>query len=122
MKNPIRLPLLIGSFFLISVSCTEEDNPAISCGCDSQTIKYYENVVGTVMRFDTFYIELQESDGTIGVGPCEGLDDEFKIEGLKVVVSGELKQICPLGTPNTKVTVPHPAKLTNIKIKASESL
>ena len=74
------------------------------------------------MRFDTFYIELQESDGTIGVGPCEGLDDEFKIEGLKVVVSGELKQICALGTPNTKVTVPHPVRLTNIKIMASGSL
>ena len=112
----MQLSLLIGALLLISVSCKEEGNPAISCGCGSETIKYYENVVGTVMRFDTFFIELQESDGTIGVEPCEGLADEFKIEGLKVVMSGELKQSCPIGSPNIKVTVPHPIKLTDIEI------
>jgi len=118
MKHLRSTLFLCGIFILLSFSCKEEAIPP-PCGCGSEAIEYYENVVGTIMRFDALYIELQVSDGTIGVEPCEGLGDEFRTEGLKVIISGELKRICPIGTSNSKVTAPHPLKLTHIEILKS---
>lgn len=73
MKPILKTLFLCGIPIITSFGCKEEANLNTPCGCESQTIEQYQNVAGTVLRFDTlYYIKLQVPDGLIGVGPCEG--------------------------------------------------
>lgn len=110
-----------GVLTLISFSCNEDTRPDALCGCDSKTIKHYENVEGTVMSLDAlYYLQFQIPDGLINVEPCEGLEEQFRTEGLKIIVSGELKQACSVGSPYTKLFVTHPLKLNHIEVYQSK--
>lgn len=120
MKHLIKILVICGIPLLISFSCKEEANPNIPCGCDSETIENYENVGGTVMRFDTlYYIEIDLPDNQISIQPCEGLIKELRNEGLKVTLSGELKQSCP-GNSDTFIFIPFPFIIENITTSKSE--
>ena len=124
MKYIQTMLVLCGVLILASYSCKEEvDTP---CGCDSPTIQSLENVAGTVWSHDmdddtVYYIDLQvPSSGLVRIKPCDELSEGFKKENLKVVVSGELKKMCPTGTPNTFVIDGHPFKINNIQISTQE--
>lgn len=120
MKHLINTLFLCGMPIITSFGCKEEANPTIPCGCDSKTIEYYENMDGTVMRFDTlYYIEIDLPDNQISIQPCEGLTNELKEEGLKVTLSGELKQSCP-GNSDTFIFIPFPFIVENILTSKSE--
>ena len=65
------------------------------CAFDSRkTVDTLEKQVGTVRRIhDKLYIIVSE-DNRSRFAPCN-LPDEFKKEGLKIIYSGEIKEIYP---------------------------
>lgn len=117
MKNLTKLLFLGGVIVLTALSCEKEEADFNQCGCESETIEVYENVSGTVRFRDSIYSIKLHSANKRGVLPCEEWSDEFKVVGLEVILSGELKKICPTGKPNTKVSTPHPITIKKISIK-----
>ena len=73
-------------------------------------------------RSDTFSIELENyPEGIFDVYPIEKIPDEFRIDGLKVFVSGEIgskkeTNQC-IAAPNVKLTGTNLIKITNIQKK-----
>ncbi|MFP4092235.1 MAG: hypothetical protein ACLFT3_18145 [Cyclobacteriaceae bacterium] len=119
-KNLVCLLIIVP---FLAVSCNEEDLQANlqedeastdSCGCESVTIKVFEDIAGTVHRYDGFYLIKLEDNNRTSIESCEELPEEYKVEGLLVQVSGELKKKCPRSVPNMRILGGLPFKVTKI--------
>lgn len=103
----VKRLLLISLIFCLSIACTEKDSGCIYDECDHRrkTVKIANGSKGTMLFFpnpDIWMIESREGiigsnvpiiDGPDIVVPCN-LPEEFKVKGLQVVFSGELKDAC----------------------------
>ena len=112
MKNIIICGLL--SLTIMVVNCQKSDTNA-DCGCNGKTYGILSNVEGTVdsLGVGTIIIFLTDQPYR-AVSPCnlpDSIIKIFSIDSLKVIISGEIKGICP----NWKLAG-EPIVLSKIKI------
>lgn len=96
MKNLIICGLI--TLAIILMNCHKADN-ITDCGCDGKTYEVLNNARGTIDSIGDGSISIFLTDRPYtAVSPCtlpDSLIDKFSSDSLKVLISGEIKGICP---------------------------
>ena len=119
MKFYVTASLIPLSLLISSFGCGEEATTP-NCGCDGETVREFESVAGEVQPSAVGLIIKLQDDNRTSILPCNEWPDDYKQEGQRVRVSGVLKQICPVGSPNIKVDGGHPFVITKIESTTNE--
>jgi hypothetical protein len=96
MKNIIICGLL--SLSVLVVNCNKKDNIP-DCCCEGKTYSVLSNAEGTVdsLGLGTIIIFLADQPN-MAVSPCnlsDSIINLFSKDSLKVIISGEIKDVCP---------------------------
>ena len=91
--------MLIFISLLLGMACQEQvsrcDSPA--CSADRKTVKEWDEKEGIVeydQEAQMYLVNVGESPDIHIFGYACNLPEEFRIEGMSVIVSGELKEDC----------------------------
>ena len=94
---------------ILITSCDDNSKDNLSCGCEGVTIEILNEIEGTIKEEAFGFVILNKNDNK-RYGECFDLIDDFKIEGLQIIFSGERRATCP----NVKYFA-IPFKLDNIQ-------